>query len=199
MLPGPIDAAWRRLKEADRKFELPRLEALAAQADASQELAAERREAWGKYLAETPVKNYCEFVKLVTGRQDSDYALSRWKRFWSAKAKREGKSETWVEGKLVTYRSKKKFTLAEAKQLQEELNQLSGYRGQGKVLKPSDGRLKVNRKKKLAKLQKAQEPKRPRGRPQTSVKTVYVKDIEAVESITAAAATGKTRTLAPAY
>ncbi len=199
MLPGPIDAAWRRLKEADRKFKLPRLEAMAAEADASPQLAAEAREPLEKYLAENSVPVQ-KAIKLITRREKWDDAKSWWERFWATKVKREGKPKEWLEAKLIQYRNpKKKLTLAEVEKLRQEFDQLSEYRGQGKVLSPSDGRLKVTRAKKLAKLQKVQESKRPRGKPKTKVKLMFTDNIEKLQAIKAAAETGKTLTQASAY
>jgi hypothetical protein len=193
--------AERLLREAEVEVGEKRLEARAAEADASPELAAGQREAWKKYLAENSVPVQ-KAIKLITRREKWDDAKSWWERFWATKVKREGKPKEWLEAKLIQYRNpKKKLTLAEVEKLRQEFDQLSGYRGQGKVLRPTDGRTKVNRAKKLTKLQKAQEPKRPRGRPQTSVsiKPVFTGKLETLQSIAAAAATGKIPLRKPAY
>jgi hypothetical protein len=189
--------AERLLKEAEFEVGQKRLEALAAEADASPQVAAEQREAWDKYKAETTIR-YRELVSLVTEEKRWDRALSQWKDFWAKKGKREGKSEIWLEAKLIRYRNpKNKTALAEAARLRDEFSQLSEYRGQGKVLSPKDGRLKVNRDKKVEKLRKAQEPKRPRGRPQTKVKLVYTDNPEKTQAVQAAG--GKVLSPAPAY
>jgi hypothetical protein len=189
--------AERLLREAEFEVGEKRLEAMAAEADALPQLAAEALEVRKKHKDETTIE-YGELISLVTGRKRWDRALPQWKDFWAKKAKREGQSETWLEAKLLTYRNpKKKITLAEAEGLREEFSQLSGYRGQGNVLRPADGRLKVNKNKKLARLQKAQELKKPRGRPRTKPPLVFTDNIEKTQAIQAAG--GKTLTPAPAY
>lgn len=191
--------AKRLLKEAAFEVGEKRLEARAAEADASPQLAAEAREPWEKYMAENSVPVQ-KAIKLITRREKWDDAKSWWERFWATKVKRAGKPKEWLEAKLIQYRNpKKKLTLAEVEKLRQEFDQLSEYRGQGKVLSPSDGRLKVNRARKLAKLQKAQESKRPRGKPKTKVKLMFTDNIEKLQAIKAAAETGKTLTPASAY
>jgi hypothetical protein len=171
--------AERLLREAEFEVGEKRLEASAEEADASPQSAVEQREAWDKYLNDPKhAVGYEDGAKLITGRQKWDDALKGFKQTLAAKAERDGESETWVDMTLKYYR-KRGFTLVRVKELQEEFRKLSGYRGQGKVLnKETDGRLKVNRKKKLAKLQKAQKLK--------STKAVHISFNEAIHSIPAA-------------
>jgi hypothetical protein len=187
----------RELVEAARQQrEKAALSAQCETADASGEAADEQRNRREKYLAENAL-DYHSTVKLITGRDKWSDALSWWKRFWEIKAAREGKSATWVEAKLLLYRNKKKIILAEVERLKQEFDQLSGYRGQGKVVSATDGRLKASREKKLRQLEKAKEPKQKRGRPRTTVKLVSTGNVEAVEAMSATG--GKVLRPKPAY
>jgi hypothetical protein len=76
----------------------------------------------------------------------------------------------------------KGFTGTEVKELQEEFRKLSGYHGQGRVMREGDMRLKANKKKKLAELEKARKAKQPMGRPRTKPKIVFFPDLTVVEA-----------------
>src|SRR6266480_5519611 len=145
-----IEKAWELLKASELHFRGIDLKALAN----SPQAEAEQRGQKEKYLAGVRL-TYDDLKRVVTGHLKHYDRADKWfNRFLDAKAKKEGKNDAWVEAWKVTHRNKK-VTGTEAKKLQEEYNQWRAYRGQGRVTRKGDLRLKENKKKKLEKAQKA--------------------------------------------
>ena len=146
-----IETAWELLKKA--KFKLWQIDFKKGVEADSPQLEAESREQEEKRLAALQV-GYERGVKIITNQKAWSYALSSFKQFLASKAHKEGKGGAWVDAKLANCRIKG-FTGTEAKKLQEEFREYRGYRGQGRVKKKGDLRLRENKKKKLEKAQKA--------------------------------------------
>ena len=170
-----IEKAWALLKEAD--FKLWQIDIEGRVEAALPQLEAESREQEKIRLAKLRL-TYQKGVEIITGYSGKEHwgrALERFKKFLAAKAKKEGKTEAWVEAKLVTYRGQG-FTGTEAKKLQEEFRQWREYRGQGRLIRKGDLRLKENKKKKLEKAQKEQTRQ---GRPRQSSENPFWDSTEA--------------------
>jgi hypothetical protein len=114
---GAVDAAWALYESAKDKLEEVRLRADLESPEA--QAAWEKQEA--ERLASLTIP-YQKGVKVTTSKPRWDRALNWFKRFLTAKAKKEQipkDREAWVEAQLAHYRSKG-FTGAEAKKLKEE-------------------------------------------------------------------------------
>jgi hypothetical protein len=145
-----IEKAWELLKASELHLRGIYLKALAN----SPQAEAEQLEQKEKYFASVRL-TYDELKRVVTEHLKHYDRADKWFNcFLGAKAKKEGKNEDWVEAWKLTHRNKT-FTGTEAKKLQEEYNQWRAYRGQGRVTRKGDLRLKENKKKKLEKAQKA--------------------------------------------
>jgi hypothetical protein len=179
-----IEKAWALLKASELHLRGIDLEALAN----SPRAEAEWREQEEKRLAGLRL-TYDDLKRVVTGHlKHYDRAELWFNRFLNAKAKKEGKSEAWVEALKLTYRNKT-FTGTEAKKLQEEYRQWRGYRGQGRVTRKGDLRLRENKEKKLEKAQKATGSQTRRTKP----KLEFTGDIDRTEAEQSLKSRGKAR------
>ena len=141
------------------------------------QLEAEALEQEEKRLAALKLK-YEKGVEIITvheGKGHWERALEWFKKFLKAKAKKEGKTDTWVGAKLLTHRGQG-FTGTEAKKLREEFVSWRGYRGQGRVKRKTDLRLKKNKH-----LKGAAPAKQPRGRQRENIELVP-ENLDAVEA-----------------
>jgi hypothetical protein len=138
-----VDAAWNLVEAAKRKLEVEAwLESPEARADLEKQQA--------EYLASLKLP-YEKGVKLITGQTRWSYALKWFKQFLEYEGSKRGEKDAtaYVGARLVRYRAKG-FTGTEAKKLRTEFEQWRGKGRQGRVKKPAtDGRLKVNKRKKL--------------------------------------------------
>jgi hypothetical protein len=166
-----IEKAWGLLRAGELHLRGIALDAK----ENSPRAEAEWREQEEKRLASLRIK-YDNLKRVVTGHLKHYDRADKWfNQSLDAKAKRDGKNEVWVDALKLTYRNKT-FTGTEAKKLQEEYRQWRGYRGQGRVIREGDLRLKENKKKKLEKAQKEQTRQ---GRPRQSSKNPFWDSTEA--------------------
>jgi hypothetical protein len=146
-----IKTAWELLKEA--RFNLRQIDIEKRVKENLPQLEAESLEQDEKRLAAVKIP-YQRGVELITGymgKEHWDRALEWFKKFLVAKAKKEAKTETWVGAKLGSYRVQG-FTGLQRKNLGEEFREWREheYRGQGRVTKETDLRLKKNKPKTTA-------------------------------------------------
>ena len=155
---GLLEEAESKLSQIDAR---EKLITACHQADAEAPVQEEKR------LADLKL-NYQQGVEIITGHEGKghwDRTKVWFEKFLAAKAKKEQASETWVEVKLGQYRVKG-FTGTEANKLRKEFIDWRAYRGQGRVKKKTDGRLKKNK----------------RGRPRTTVEVDYHETIDVAEA-----------------
>lgn len=152
--PGKaIDTAWELVKAARLKFEAIRL-----QEGQSPEAKAAWEE-WEREKAENLANVHASFkqgIKWITSQTRLDRARESFKDFllYNAKARGETTSAR-ADALLVMYRNRG-FTGAEARKLKAEWEQWNGKGRQGRLKKPAtDGRLRENKQKALARKGKA--------------------------------------------